>query len=176
MSVSAHPIFLRLEGKTVLVVGAGPVANEKAARFASAGAVVRQVAPERNHAFRDDDLDGAWLAVAAATPEVNRAVRAAADARRVFTIAVDDVASCTAFGAAHLERGGITIALSSDGRAPALVALLRQALDAIVPDDVERWRALAEQARAEHRAASVPFAARRPLLFRVLEALYAETA
>jgi len=164
----AHPIFVRLEGKDVLVVGAGPVAREKAARLAGAGAIVRHVAPEVNRAFRDEDVDGAWLVVAAAPPDVNRRVRAAADARRVFTIAVDDVASCSAFGAAELERGGITVAISSDGRAPALVALLRRALEAVLPDDVGRWREIAERARAEHREAGMPMNARRALLLRAL--------
>ncbi len=174
--MSAYAIFAKLEGKTVLVVGDGPVAREKAQRLAEAGAVVRQVAPELNRAFRDDDVDGAWLAIAAATPEVNRAVRVAADARHVFTIAVDDVASCSAFGAARVDRGGITVAISSDGRAPALVALLRRAIEAVIPDEVGAWREIAERARVEHKAAGVPMEARRPLLLRALVRLYPEAS
>ena len=171
--MSAYPIFLKLEGKLVLVVGDGPVAREKMERALEAGARVRQVAPEINHAFRDDDLDGAWLAIAAATPEVNRAVRVAADARRVFVIAVDDVASCSAYGAARIDRGGLTVAISSDGRAPALVALLRRAIESLLPDEIETWREIAERERAAHRAADVPMEQRRPLLLRALNKLYA---
>lgn len=174
--MSAYPIFLQLEGKLVLVVGDGPVAREKMARVLDAGARVRQIAPAVNREFRDEDLDGVWLAIAAATPRVNRAVRAAADARQVFVVAVDDVASCSAYGAARIDRGGITVAISSDGRAPALVALLRQAIDALVPQDVARWRETAERARAEHKAAGVPVQARRPLLLRALENLYREAS
>ena len=39
--------------------------------------------------FRPEDLDDAWLVVAAATPDVNRAVADAAAPRRVFVNAVD---------------------------------------------------------------------------------------
>ena len=83
------PLFLNLAGRRVLLVGGGPVAASKLAPLLAAGAHVRVVAPEVRcgdraaRASRDHrpprrssraDLDGAWLVVAAATPEVNRAV------------------------------------------------------------------------------------------------------
>lgn len=184
----SYPLFLRLAGVRVVVVGAGPVARERVARLAEAGARVRVVAPDahalaanapavddpRAREFRPSDLDDAWLAIAAATPDVNQAVRDAADARRVFTVAVDDSARCSAFGAASFERGAVTIALSSDGSAPALVALLRRALEALLPpDDLAAWSAVAESARREWRSAGAPFGERRPMLLRALGALYA---
>ncbi len=181
--MSAYPLFLRLEGKRVLVVGAGAVGGEHAAKLARAGASVVVVAPNalpsavhESHAreVRDDDLDGAWLVIAAATPAVNRRVRASADARRIFVIAVDDSASCSAFGAARLDRGGITVALSSDGRAPALVSLLRQALDVLLPQELDAWRAVAERVRAEQRAHGVAFHERRPRVLEALVGLYTD--
>jgi siroheme synthase-like protein len=128
--------------------------------------------------FVDADVEGSWLVLAAATAEVNRAVRRAADLRRVFVIAVDDIESCTAIGAAQLRRGGLTLAISSDGRAPALVALLRRALDRVIPEDVAQWVELAERSRGTWKAARVPIEERRPLLLRALNALYegSETA
>jgi siroheme synthase-like protein len=185
--VSAYPLFVRLEGRPVLVVGAGPVALEKARALAGAGALVRLVAPDASASlsaasgasaftrrpFVDDDVDGVWLVVAAAPPEVNRAVRAAADRRHVFVVAVDDVASCSAIGAATFERGGVTVALSSDGQAPALVALLRRALEALLPDDLAAWTDVAIAARRQWKADAVPMAERRPTLLRALAALYA---
>jgi siroheme synthase-like protein len=185
MEAGGFPIFLRLDGRCVLVVGGGSVALEKARALALAGARVRVVAPEIHSGFdgvadtvevrpfASADLDGAWLAIAAASPEVNREVKLAADRRRVFVVAVDDVESCSAIGAAQLRRGGLTLAISSDGRAPALVALLRRALEQVIPDDVDRWVELAERCRGEWRAAKVPFAERRPRLLRALNALYA---
>lgn len=179
------PLFLHLEGRDVLVVGGGKVAHEKAAALSAAGARISVVAPEvcrelsaladttAHRAFVDADVDGAWLVIAAATPAVNLEAKRAADARRVFVVAVDDLASCSAIGAAQLHRGGLTIAISSDGRAPGLVALLRRALEDVLPDDVAEWVGLAERLRVAWKSASVPLSDRRPLLLRALNSMYA---
>ena len=181
---SAFPLFLRLAGRRVLVVGGGGVALEKARALRLAGARVRVVAPEvhaglsdvadviERRPFVDADVDDAWLVIAAATPEVNRAVGLVAAERRVFVVAVDDLENCTAIGAAQLRRGALTLAISSDGRAPALVALLRRALERLIPDEVAQWVELAERSRGAWKAARVPFEERRPLLLRALNALY----
>ena len=71
-------------------------------------------------AFQASDLNGAWLAVAAATPDVNRQVRAAAEVRGVFVNAVDHPDTCSAYTGGVLTRGGVTVAVSSNGEAPAL--------------------------------------------------------
>ena len=90
-------------------------------------------------AFVPADLDGAWLVVAAATPEVNREVADAAEARRMFVNAVDDPANATAFLSGVVRRDGVTLAISTSGDAPALTALLREALDAVLPRDLRSW-------------------------------------
>ena len=86
--------------------------------------------------------------VAAATPEVNRGVAAAAESQRLFVLAVDDPSAASAYGAGALRRGGVTVAVSTDGRAPALAGLLREGLEAVLPDDLEAWTAEAERQRA----------------------------
>ena len=178
-----HPLFLRLDGRSVVVAGGGPVAHEKATRLVADGAEVTVVAPRlcaaldalpvlrRERPFLPSDLDEAWLAYAAATPAVNAEVRAAADARRIFCVAVDDPARCSALGAARLERGGIELALSSNGSAPALVSLLRELLEALLPDDLERWQLLASDLRTEQRRAGTPLPLRRRLLLEALRRL-----
>ena len=123
--------------------------------------------------FVDSDLDGVWFVVAAATPDVNRRVADAALAHRVFVNAVDDADRATAYTGGVLRRGGVTIAVSTEGRAPALAGLLREALEAVVPDEIETWVAEARRVRQEQRAARVPMADRRPLLLRSLNQLYA---
>ena len=184
--MKAHPLFLKLEGRQVLVVGGGPVACDKACALHEAGARVHVVAPEvraeldavaevvHRRPFEPSDLDHVWLAVAAAPPEVNHQVRLAGDERQRFVVAVDDVANCTAFGAACLRRGPLTFALSSDGVAPALVSLLRQGLDALLPADLEEWVKVARTERVAWKAEKVPFARRRPRLLAALTALYNE--
>ena len=182
---AVYPLFLNLHGKRVLVVGGGPIAHEKSLALREAGAVIRVVAPEVRpelaaiadevllREFHVDDVDDAWFVLSAAPPAVNRAVRAAADARSRFTIAVDDVASCSAIGAARLRREGLTVAISSDGRAPALVGLLRAAIDALIPSDWSAWMETADHARASWKSRGVAFDKRRPLLLQALNALYA---
>jgi uroporphyrin-III C-methyltransferase/precorrin-2 dehydrogenase/sirohydrochlorin ferrochelatase len=182
------PLFLKLTGRKVLVVGGGPVASAKVAALRDAGAEIALVAPELEPAlaelaatgkialarrsFDAADLDGAWLVVAAATADVNRSVAAAAEARRLFVLAVDDPSAASAYGAGTLRRGGVTVAVSTDGRAPALAGLLREGLEAVLPADLETWSAAADTQRAQWRAAGVPISERRPLLLRALNAIY----
>jgi siroheme synthase-like protein len=181
-----HPLFVKLSGRRVLVVGGGNVALEKARALVGAGARVDVVSPAVLPAFRDldartierrfdaRDVDGAWLVIAAATPEVNREVKHAADARTTFVVAVDDPAAATAYGASTLVLSGITIALSSSGEAPALVALLRRAIEHVLPDDLDAWTAAAKDARARWKHDRVPLEKRRPLLLEALNTLYRE--
>jgi uroporphyrin-III C-methyltransferase / precorrin-2 dehydrogenase / sirohydrochlorin ferrochelatase len=184
------PLFLKLAGRGVLVVGAGPVGTSKTRSLLDVGARVTVVAPDvtaevrelaaagalalHARAFVDADLEGAWFVVAAATPDVNRAVATAAEARHTFVLAVDDPASASAYGAGVVRRGGVTVAVSTDGRAPALAGLLREGLEAVLPDELASWTAEAERVRTLWKAAGVPMAERRPLLLDALNRLYAE--
>ncbi len=123
-------------------------------------------------AFQAADLDGAWFVTAAATPAVNRAVREAAETRGVFVNAVDDPANATAYLGGTIARGGVTVAFSTAGQAPALAGLLREAFDELVPDDIATWAERAHDLSRHQRAAGVPMAARRPQLLDALNRLY----
>jgi uroporphyrin-III C-methyltransferase/precorrin-2 dehydrogenase/sirohydrochlorin ferrochelatase len=178
------PVFLKLASRRVVVVGAGKVAASKVPALVDAGADVVVVAPEigpevaasgvrvEKRKFRPQDLDGAWYAVAAAPPEVNREVAAAAEARRVFVNAVDDKASATAYLGSVLSRDGVTVAFSTSGEAPAIAGLLREGIDALLPADLARWVAEGEALRASWKAAGIPMPARRPLLLEALNRIY----
>jgi uroporphyrin-III C-methyltransferase / precorrin-2 dehydrogenase / sirohydrochlorin ferrochelatase len=214
-----YPVFLRLDGLPVVVVGGGPVAAGKLDGLLEAGAHVTVIAPVICEAIRAraagdprdatrgavngpgspvqppadgnigllsnngrlalvhrgftaSDLDGARWVVAAATPEVNREVSAAATARGLFVNAVDDVASASAYLGGVIRRGPAVVAISTGGLAPALAGLVREALDALLPHDLERWVDVARTARAGWKRAGIPIAARRPLLLRALSVLY----
>src|SRR5438270_3601583 len=131
-SSQTFPAFLRLGGRSVLLVGGGAVAAAKLEALLAAGALVTVVAPGisaelerplvelRRRAFAPSDLDGRWFAVAAATPAVNREVAAAAEERRLFVNAADDLASASAWLGAVVRKDGVTLAISTEGRAPAL--------------------------------------------------------
>lgn len=186
--MSVFPVFLKLGGRRVLVVGGGPVAAGKLRALLEADARVTVVAPEVTQAIRTApveivqrpfaprDLDGACFVVAAAPPEVNRDVASAAHARGIFVNAVDDVENASAYAGAIVRRAGVTIALSTDGAAPALAGLLREGLEALLPDDLDAWMACAREARRQWLDARVPMEQRRPLLLDALVALYGARA
>src|SRR5262249_61921625 len=123
MANHLFPLFLKLDGRKVVVVGGGPVAAAKLGGLVETGAHVTVIAPEVEpelaatpgivivlRDFVASDLDGAWLVIAAATPAVNREVAAAAETRRVFVNAVDDRNHGTAYTGGVLRKRGVTIA------------------------------------------------------------------
>ena len=178
------PVFLKLTGRPVLLVGGGKVAASKLAALRQSGARVRVVAPTiteeiaasgvrvARRRFRSSDLNGQWLVVSAATPAVNRQVARAAQRRRIFVNAVDDPQHATAYLGGVLRRSGVTVAVSTDGEAPALAGLLREGLDALLPADLDAWLRTAQRARRTWRAQRVPMARRRPQLLSALNQLY----
>jgi siroheme synthase-like protein len=179
-----YPAFLRLNGRKVLLIGGGRVAANKLHGLLQEGARVTVVAPEirseldlpgvrlERRPFSDRDLDGAWYVVAAAPPAVNRQVLEAAERLRVFVNAVDDPANATAYAGGVVRRSGVTIAISTDGRAPALAGLLREALDAWLPVDLDEWLSVADDMRDQWKRERVPIEARRPSLLKALNKLY----
>ena len=178
------PAFLRLTGKRVLVVGAGPVAASKLKALIDAEADITVVAPVvhadieaeavtiHRRPFEVSDLDGVWYVVAAAPPEVNRAVSAAAAARHLFVNAVDDPPNASVYLGAIVKRDGVTLAISTSGRAPAMAGLLREGLDRLLPVDLPAWLRVADEERVRWKAEGIPMEARRPELLRALNAIY----
>jgi siroheme synthase-like protein len=194
------PVFLNLTGRTVVLVGGGPVATSKLRPLLAAGASVRIVAPEitdeiatvvaqaiqasshmagggaplsvAQRPFIPSDLDDAWLVVAAATPEVNRHVAEVAETLRIFVNAVDDPPNASAYLGGVVRRDGVTIAISTSGAAPALTSLLREGIDALLPPDLATWVWRARVARVGWRREGVPMEARKPRLLQALNAIY----
>jgi uroporphyrin-III C-methyltransferase/precorrin-2 dehydrogenase/sirohydrochlorin ferrochelatase len=179
-----YPVFLKLSGRRVLLVGGGTVAAAKLEGLVAAGALVTVVAPDigpalqrpgvtlQRRSFEPADLDGVWWVVAAAPADVNRQVQAAAESRQLFVNAVDDPAHATAYLGSIVRRDDVTVAISTGGRAPALAALLREALDAWLPQDIDRWMAAAVAVRRQWKESGVPMEDRRPLLLETLNRLY----
>jgi uroporphyrin-III C-methyltransferase/precorrin-2 dehydrogenase/sirohydrochlorin ferrochelatase len=175
------PLFLKLAGRSVLVVGAGPVAASKLEVLVASKAKVHVVAPEINpviksmavrisqRCFQVSDLDEAWLVVAAAPTAVNHAVAEAAEERQIFVNAVDDPNNASAYLGGVTRRAGVTVAISTDGNAPALAGLIREGLDTLLPTtDLEKWIAEAKKMRRKWQKDQVPMANRRPQLLQAL--------
>lgn len=166
------PLFLRVEGKRVLVVGGGNVAERKAVDLADAGARVTVVAPEVTDAissdgriaverrtFEESDVDGAWLVVAATDDPITQSRACeAADAAHLFSVAVDDPPNGSAYSASVIRRGPFTVAISSSGEAPALSRLLREVLEQALPE--EDWIDAARSLRDRWRRDGTPMTSR----------------
>jgi siroheme synthase-like protein len=180
------PLFLKLEGRVVLVVGAGEVAERKVASLLEGRANVRLLAPEatttlerlasegsldwRRRAFEEADLEGAWLVFAATSDAATqRAVGDACSARKVFCVAVDDPPNATAYSGAVVRRAPFTIAISSSGAAPALTRLVREIVEHVLPG--EEWVAHAQRLRDRWKSEGTPMADRFGELVRELAAL-----
>jgi siroheme synthase-like protein len=182
------PVFLALDGRRVLMVGGGPVAAGKLRALLDSGAHVVVVAPEIHpdilaapvttftRPFEPADLDGCWYVVAAAPRDVNAEVAREATARGIFVNAVDDVDNATAYAGAILRRGGVTIAVSTDGEAPALAGLVREALEELLPVEIGGWMTVAREARRRWLAEGVAMDQRRPLLLEALVTMYERRA
>jgi precorrin-2 dehydrogenase/sirohydrochlorin ferrochelatase len=146
----SYPVMLDLHDVLVLVVGGGRIGARKAAGLAAAGARVRLVADEvtdhvdpatvddlRRRRFVDADLDGVQLVVTATgIADVDAAVSAAARRRGIWVNAADQPDDCTFILPAIARRGRVTVAVSTDGASPALASGLRDALSAVLADDV----------------------------------------
>ena len=162
------PLFLKIEGRDVLVIGAGLVAERKIADLVLAGARVHVVAPDATdsvralaeansivwsaRAFEETDTEGAWLIVAATSDaDVQRRAALAAEAQRIFIVAVDDLSNATAYSGAVIRRDPFLVAISSSAAAPALTRLLREVLEQALPDGtwIDAARALRDRWKAE---------------------------
>ena len=181
-----YPVFLKLDGRPVLIVGGGSVAAAKLEGLLAEGAKVTVVAPDmrpefervgvtrRRRPFEPHDLDGMWWVVAAAPADVNEQVVAAAERRQLYVNAVDDPPHATAYLGGVVRRDGVTVAFSTSGRAPALAGLMREALDAWLPVDLAEWMAAADEMRKTWKRDGVPMDERRPQLLETLNRLYEE--
>ncbi|MDH4096464.1 MAG: siroheme synthase CysG, partial [Betaproteobacteria bacterium] len=128
----------------------------------------------RAGSFRDEDLEGYALVIAATSDQaVNRAVAAAARARRMPVNVVDQPALCSFILPSIIERAPITVAVSSGGASPVLARLLRARLESLVPAGYGRLAALAREFRDRVKARFAP-AERRRFWERALQGPIAE--
>lgn len=150
------PLFLKLEGKRCLVVGAGLIGLEKVDSLLRCGASIRVIAPEAVPRLQQLSAKGeiAWLArryepedaagcdlIIAATNDrqVNQAVYAEASRRSILCNTADDPPLCDFFFASVVQRGDLQIAISTAGKSPALAQRLRREIDAQLPADLGAW-------------------------------------
>lgn len=184
--MSLFPMFVKLQGRRCLVIGAGNVALEKISSLLLAEAKIHVVAPAacetveqlaadgrisltRRH-FDESDLDDRFLVIAATNlPDVNRAVFLAALRRGILCNSVDDPPHCDFYFASVVRRGDLQIAISTAGESPALAQRLRREIDAQLPQDAGAWLAAIGQQRREILATYPAGADRKALLHSLAE-------
>lgn len=145
MTENAYLVGLRLEGRKVVVVGGGTVAQRRLPLLIAAGAdvhvIARDVTPSVEafapitltvRDFRDEDLDGAWYVLAATDdPEVNAAIVAGAERRRIFCVRADVAIEGTAVTPASFDYDGLSVGVLAGGehrRSAAIRTAIHEAL------------------------------------------------
>ena len=182
--MSLLPIFVKLRDRLVVVVGGGPVAEGKIEGLFTAEARVRVVAPRvtraiaqwiargeaewRAKTFAPADLDGAYLVIAATSaPGVNEAVFSEADVRGILCNAVDDIEHCHFYYGSVVQRGDLQIAISTNGKSPALAQRLRLLLEKQFGPEYELWVEWLGAAREQLRAGRGSAISRKALLHHI---------
>ena len=167
--VKLFPLFLKLQGRRCLVVGAGTIAESKIAGLLDTGARVTVVAPQATpqvlqwaesskieylqRAFETTDLDGVFLVVASTLDSaLHRQVFAEAQKRRILCNVVDVPELCDFYYPAVVQRGSLQIAVSTSGESPALAQRLRKELEVQFGPEYEAWLETLAVARAELQA------------------------
>lgn len=176
--MNLFPIFLKLEGRRCLVVGAGLVGAQKIAGLLETGAEVVVIDPAPSAKLRQtiladvrltfherkylpSDLEGAYLVIAATSdPEVNREIYEQAQRRGILANVVDVPPLCDFYYPAVVRRGALVVAVSSQGESPHLAQRVRDEIGELLPENLadsvrkigeERRRILREHAPGSER-------------------------
>ena len=186
IGMSLYPLFADLRERTVLVVGGGVVAERKVRALLGTGARIVVGAPQLSSQlqawvaegriaihidgrYHEGWLSDAWLVIAATGDRAtNAAIATAAAARRVFVNVVDDADLSSFQVPAIVERGPLTVAISSGGHAPVLARLVRERLEALLEPALGGLADLLARYRLRIRATLPDVPLRRRFLERVL--------
>ena len=169
--MTLFPAFLKLANRRVLVVGGGSVAAQKIPGLLEAGAQVHVVSPKLSPGvaeflrgnqitwspkpFEAEDLHGAFLVIAATSlRDLNASVFEEADRRNILCNAVDDIENCHFYYGSIVQRGDLQIAISTNGKSPALAQRLRKELESQFGPEYELWLEWLGAARETLRAQS----------------------
>jgi len=164
--MSYYPILIELDGKKVLVVGGGRVAQRKAVTFLEYGAMINMISIELTPklkgmvedgkithlgaGFRDQHLDGVFLVVAATDDKgLNHKISESALKRGVLINAVDQPSDCSFIVPSIVRRGDLVIAISTSGKSPALAKKIRKELETQFGNEYETFLVLMDRLRKE---------------------------
>jgi len=178
---SLFPMFVKLDGRPVLVVGAGRVGEPKIRGLLSTGAKIRVVARQASEAVREwarndeiileergfvpADLDNVFLVVVAtSSPDLNEQIYREAQPRRILCNVVDVPERCDFYYPAVVQRGHLQIAISTSGQSPSLAQRIRQQLERQFGPGYTHWVAALGETRRKVLTSSLNPERKRDLL------------
>jgi uroporphyrin-III C-methyltransferase/precorrin-2 dehydrogenase/sirohydrochlorin ferrochelatase len=184
--MSLLPIFLKLDSRPGLLVGAGNVALEKIGSLLPTGLRLRVIAPDAKpeirkladegklewlqRSYATTDLDGQYVVIAATDdPEVNARIFREAGDRGILCNSVDDPPHCDFYFGAVVRRGDLQVAISTAGESPAVAQRLRREIDEQLPHDLGPWLTNLGQLRRDILATHPPGEARKALLHQIAD-------
>jgi precorrin-2 dehydrogenase / sirohydrochlorin ferrochelatase len=152
---SNYPIMLRLEGKKVVVIGGGRVAERKVTGLLGTGSLITVISPHATdklkglagsgliewieRLFSKEDIEGAFLIFAATNDNVlNQSIKMAAGEQQLVTIA-DDPEGSDFHVPSHIQRGRLSIAVSTGGASPTLARKIREQLELQFDEQFEEY-------------------------------------
>jgi len=151
------PVYLRMKGRRVLVVGGGTMATLRVKKLLASGARVAVIAPVASaplldlsesgsielhlRPFSPEDIPAECFMIIGATddPATQSALAREAERRGLLYNVVDEVEHCNFFTPAVVERGDLKLAISTNGRSPVLARRVREELEAALPEVTEQW-------------------------------------
>ena len=166
--MSYYPIFVEMEGRRIVVIGGGQVAEGKVSGLLTAGASVTVIAPdlttslsqlatdakitwqERSYVY--GDLVGFEVCMVATDDgAVNAEVAGEARERGIWVNAADDPVNCDFILPSVVRQGPIVVAASTGGASPALARRLREELTDFLAEDYAPLAELLASVRTELR-------------------------
>jgi precorrin-2 dehydrogenase len=156
--MSLYPIFLKLEGHKVLIVGGGLIAEQKIEGVLRSATDVTVISPQltprirlwahqgrikhQGIEFRPGMTRGYFLVISCTdSEETNRAIYHEARENGILANAVDDPGYCDFYAPAVVSRGEFQIAISTGGNSPALSQHVRKQLERNFGPEYESWTA-----------------------------------
>ena len=141
-----YPVFLNLTERRCVIIGGGQIAEGKISKLLDSGAKIIVISPDATQGIRgfaergqieldlrkyqDGDLQGAFLAIAATNDRmVNQEIFEEAEKQGILLNAVDDMPRCSFIAPSIVEKGPVTVAISTGGASPALARKLREKME-----------------------------------------------
>ena len=141
-----YPVFLNLTERRCVIIGGGQIAEGKISKLLDSGAKIIVISPDATQGIRgfaergqieldlrkyqEGDLQGAFIAIAATNDRmVNQEIFEEAEKQGILLNAVDDMPRCSFIAPSIVEKGPVTVAISTGGASPALARKLREKME-----------------------------------------------